>query len=170
VGETVSKKIVKHYKNVDSLLALPPVREVVTADLFSEPQTAASLKLEELSAIPEIGTVIAASILEFINSQQGQGLINRLINHGLQFALSDEQLAGQTDALLGKTFVISGVFEMSRDGLKKLIEDNGGKVSSSISAKTSYLLRGENMGPSKLEKAEKLGVAMLSEQEFLAMV
>ena len=170
VGETVSKKIVKHYKNVDSLLALPPVREVVTADLFSEPQTAASLKLEELSAIPEIGTVIAASILEFINSQQGQGLINRLINHGLQFALSDEQLAGQTDALLGKTFVISGVFEMSRDGLKKLIEDNGGKVSSSISAKTSYLLRGENMGPSKLEKAEKLGVAMLGEQEFLAMV
>ena len=85
-------------------------------------------------------------------------------------ALSEEQLEGQTDKLVGKSFVISGVFEMSRNALKKLIEDNGGKVSSSLSSKTDYLVRGENMGPSKLEKAEKLGINMLSELEFLEMV
>jgi DNA ligase (NAD+) len=173
VGETVAKKIAKYYKNIDALLAFPTspvVLEPQTLDSFTEPVTPQSLKLIELSAIPEIGTVIATSILEFVNLRQGHELINGLRNHGLQFALSNEQLAGQTDVLKDKTFVISGVFEMSRDDLKKVIEDNGGKVSSSISAKTSYLVRGDNMGPSKLEKAEKLAVAIISEQELLGMV
>lgn len=170
VGETVGKKLAKHYKNIDALLALPQVPENATEDLFSESQSPELLKLAELSAVPEIGAVIAASVLEFITTPYSLHLIERLRQHGLQFALSEEQLAGQTDVLKDKTFVISGVFEMSRDDLKKLIEDNGGKVSSSISAKTSYLIRGENMGPSKLEKAEKLGVAMLSEQDLLVLL
>ena len=98
-------------------------------------------------------------------------LIDRLKHHGLQFALSEEQLAGQTEKLKGNTFVVSGVFEtLERTALKKLIEDNGGKVSSSISSKTSFLVAGDKMGPSKRTKAENLGVPIISEQDFLAML
>jgi len=94
-----------------------------------------------------------------------------LQSYGLQFALSEEQLQNQSDSLKGKTFVVSGVFEsLGRTELKKLIEDNGGKVSSSISSKTTFLVAGDKMGPSKRTKAEGLGIPIISEQEFLAMV
>ncbi|MEN8902323.1 MAG: NAD-dependent DNA ligase LigA [Nonlabens sp.] len=170
VGETVAKKLAKHYKNIDALLALPdePLKE--NLDLFADTTGASDKKIEELTAVPEIGISIAQSIVEFIQSEDQMRLVHRLKEAGLQFALSEEQLEGQTDRLSGKSFVISGVFEMSRNDLKKLVEDNGGKISSSISSKTDYLIRGDKMGPSKLEKAEKLGVTMISQQEFLAML
>ena len=97
--------------------------------------------------------------------------LERLKAQGLQFELSEEQLANTTNKLEGLTFVISGVFELhSRDELKAMIENNGAKNASSISAKTSYLIRGENMGPSKLAKAEKLDVKMISETEFVELL
>lgn len=170
VGETVAKKLAKHYKNIDALLKLPEVPDSVVADLFLSQQTPELLKLQELNEIPEIGTVIAVSVLEFITSKSSLAILQKMIDAGLKFSLSEEQLASQSEALSGKTFVISGVFEMSRDDLKKFIENNGGKVSSSLSAKTTYLVRGENMGPSKLEKAEKLGINMISEMQLQAMV
>ena len=111
------------------------------------------------------------SILEFSNDLGNMQLVNRLKSYGLQLAVSAESLEGQTDKLQGQVFVVSGVFhQMSRNELKKAIEDNGGKVSSSISKKTSYVVAGDNMGPSKKTKAESLGVAIISEQEFIEMV
>jgi DNA ligase (NAD+) len=98
-------------------------------------------------------------------------LVERLKSYGLQFSLSEEQLENQTDKLKGQTFVVSGVFEnITRNDLKKLIEDNGGKVASSISSKTSFVVAGDNMGPSKKTKAESLGVPIISEQEFMEKV
>ncbi len=170
VGETVAKKLAKHYKNMNALLAMPPAPEKENLDLFADVTSPADKKKEELTAIPEIGERIAETVVEYILDQHQQQILSRLRIAGLQFELSATQLEGQTDKLQGKSFVISGVFEMSRKDLKKLIEDNGGKASSSISSKTDYLVRGENMGPSKLEKAEKLGITMISEQEFLEMV
>ncbi|GAK75767.1 DNA ligase [Nonlabens ulvanivorans] len=170
VGETIAKKLAKHYKNVDSLFNMPAEPEKTSIDLFADVSSAADKKIEELTAVPEIGESIAQSLVEFIQNEDQMAIVERLKNAGLQFALSEEQLEGQTDKLSGKSFVISGVFEMSRNDLKKLVEDNGGKNSSSISSKTDYLIRGDKMGPSKLEKAEKLGITMISEQEFLAMI
>ena len=170
VGETVAKKLAKHYKNIEALLKIPAEPEKDNLDLFADITSAADKKTEELTAVPEIGERIAQSVVAFITDPYQLGIVERLQASGLQLALSEEQLEGQTDKLVGKSFVISGVFEMSRNALKKLIEDNGGKVSSSLSSKTDYLVRGENMGPSKLEKAEKLGINMLSELEFLEMV
>lgn len=170
VGETVAKKLAKHYKNVDALFNMPAEPEKTSIDLFADVSSAADKKMEELTAVPEIGESIAQSLVEFIQNEDQMAIVERLKNAGLQFALSEEQLEGQTDKLTGKSFVISGVFEMSRNDLKKLVEDNGGKNSSSISSKTDYLIRGDKMGPSKLEKAEKLGITMISEQEFLAMI
>jgi DNA ligase (NAD+) len=170
VGETVAKKLAKHYKNIHELLKMPADPEKENLDLFADVTSATDKKIEELSSIPEIGIAIAQSVVEFITNEQQGEIVNRLQLAGLQFALSEEQLEGQTDKLSGKSFVISGVFEMSRTDLKKLIEDNGGKVGSSLSSKTDYLVRGESMGPSKLEKAEKLDITMISEQEFLVMV
>ncbi|WP_194852089.1 NAD-dependent DNA ligase LigA [Nonlabens antarcticus] len=174
VGETVAKKLARHYKSMDALMALPEVAENPDTDLFSSMVTERSRseaeKLQELSTVPEIGERIAESVVEFITDTAQIQLIERLKASGIQFSLSDEELSTRSDALAGKSFVISGVFEMSRNDLKKAIEDNGGKVSSSLSSKTDYLIRGENMGPSKLEKAEKLEIEMISEAEFLVMV
>ncbi|WP_124979955.1 NAD-dependent DNA ligase LigA [Nonlabens xiamenensis] len=167
VGETVAKKLARKYKSMQALMQMPEVNE---ASLFEQTHPGTQQKLEELAAIPEIGTRIAESVVAFISDENNRHLISRLQESGLQFSLSPEQLEGQTDQLAGKTFVISGVFEMSRADLKKMIENNGGKVGSSISSKTDYLIRGEKMGPSKLTKAEKLGIPMISEQEFLAML
>ena len=150
VGETVAKKLAKAYKNIDALMAA------------SE---------EELTAVDEIGERIAQSVVQFFSNPTNQEIISRLKSYGLQFSLSEEQLQNQSDILKGKTFVVSGVFEtLSRTELKKLIEDNGGKVASSISSKTSYVVAGSNMGPSKRTKAESLGVPIISEQEFLGML
>ena len=170
VGETVAKKLAKHYKNIDALIKMPAEPQKNDLDLFADITSAADKKIEELTAVPEIGESIARSLVDYIQNDYHLGLIERLKIAGLQLALSEEQLEGQTDRLTGKSFVISGVFEMSRNDLKKLVEDNGGKNSSSISSKTDYLIRGDKMGPSKLEKAEKLEITMISEQEFLEMV
>ena len=150
VGETVAKKLARHYKNIDAL---------------------SKASEEDLINVDEIGERIAQSVTDFFASEENQEIIRRLKEYGVKMEISAEKLANQTDKLRGESFVISGVFEkVSRDQLKKMIEDNGGKVSSSISSKTSYLVAGENMGPSKLAKAEKLGTKILSEEEFLEMV
>ena len=150
VGETVAKKLAKHYKTIGAIEAASQ---------------------EDLVSVDEIGEKIAESVVDFFTVEENRAIVNRLKTHGLQLAISEEELAGQTDKLNGNTFVISGVFEkVSRSDLKKMIEANGGKVTGSISAKTNYLVAGENMGPSKLAKAEKLGTQIISEDEFLAMV
>jgi len=162
VGETVAKKLAKHFKSIDALM-------VAT--------------FEELVAVDEIGDRIAESVIAFFTiptndlfSEIREGethreVIERLRNYGLQLSISEEELAGQTDKLSGAVFVVSGVFtKVSRTDLKKLIEDNGGKVSGSISKKTSYIVAGDSMGPSKRTKAEGLGVPIISEDDFLAMI
>ncbi len=150
VGETVAKKLARHYKSIDALMAA------------SE---------EDLVAIDEIGDRIAESVISFFSSEENVTLVNRLKEHGVQLEISEEERANQTDTLQGKTFVVSGVFEkVSRNELKKLIENNGGKVSGSISGKTSFVVAGDNMGPSKRTKAESLGVPIISEDDFLAMI
>ncbi len=149
VGETVAKKLAKHFKSMAALMET------------SE---------EQLIAVDEIGERIAQSVVAFFASEENREIVGRLQAYGVQTAISEEKLAHQTDLLSGKTFVVSGVFEMSRNDLKKLIEDNGGKVSGSISGKTSYLVAGENMGPSKKTKADNLGVPIISEQDFLQMI
>lgn len=147
VGETVAKKLAKAYKNIDALMAASH---------------------EELVAVDEIGERIAESVINFFKEPTNLEIIDRLKSYGLQFSLSEAQLENQTDKLKGQTFVVSGVFEtIGRNDLKKLIEDNGGKVASSISSKTNFVVAGDNMGPSKKTKAESLGVPIISEQEFL---
>lgn len=150
VGETVAKKLAKHFKSIDALMAA------------SE---------EELTNLDEIGERIAWSVREFFDVESNRHIVDRLKSYGVQMEISAEKLANQTDKLSGNTFVISGVFEkVSRNELKKMIEDNGGKVSSSISSKTNYLVAGDNMGPSKLAKAENLGTHIISEDDFLKML
>ena len=150
VGETVAKKLARAYGNIDALMAA------------SE---------EELTAINEIGERIASSVTEFFRNENNRNIVSRLKEYGIQFSLSEEQLENRTDILKGMTLVVSGVFEtISRDELKKAIEDNGGKVGSSISSKTAYLVAGDKMGPSKRTKAEKLQIPIISEKEFLEML
>ncbi|AZQ44011.1 NAD-dependent DNA ligase LigA [Nonlabens ponticola] len=174
VGETVAKKLAHHYNSMDKLMAMPASDDSESDDLFSSVDDGSAFakaeKIQELIAIPEIGERIAESVVDFITDEKHREIIGRLKHHGLNMKLSEKQLEGQTDILASKSIVVSGVFEMSRTDLKKLIEKNGGKVSSSISSKTDYLIRGEKMGPSKLEKAEKLGVEMISEAEFLELI
>lgn len=150
VGETVAKKLARHFKNIDAII---------------------QASFEELIAADEIGDKIAESILQFFSVQENKQMIMELKNLGLQFSLSEQQLENTSDKLAGLTFVVSGVFSLfSRDELKNLIEQNGGKVSGSISKKTNYIVAGENMGPSKLEKATELGVAIIDEQQFSGMI
>ena len=150
VGETVAKKLAKHFKSIDNLM---------------------SASFDELINVDEIGDKIAQSIVEFSKTESNIQLIERLKEYGLQLQLSEENLANQTNKLNGQVFVVSGVFhQLSRNDLKKAIEDNGGKVSSSISKKTNYIVAGDNMGPSKLAKAQELGVAIISEDDFLKMI
>jgi len=150
VGETVAKKLAKQFKTIDNII---------------------NASLEELIAADEIGDKIAESIIHFFSIRVNVELINNLKAHGLQFELSEDQLANSTTKLEGLIFVVSGVFsKFSRDELKNSIEQNGGKVSSSISKKTSYIVAGENMGPSKLAKAEKLELSIINEDQFLEMV
>lgn len=150
VGETVAKKLAKHFKSIDAIK---------------------NATLEELIAADEIGDKIAESILLYFSVEQNQQLIEKLKTVGLKFELSEEQLANTTDKLARLTFVVSGVFSLfSRDELKHLIEQNGGKVSGSISKKTSYIVAGENMGPSKLQKATDLGVEIINEVKFKEMI
>ena len=150
VGETVAKKLAKHFKSIDNLMA---------ADI------------ETLISVDEIGDRIAESIQEFSNDLSNILLINRLKSYGVQMQISEEDLIGLTDKLQGKVFIVSGVFyKMTRNELKKSIEDNGGRVSSSISKKTDYIVAGDKMGPSKKTKADDLGVTIISEDDFIEMI
>ncbi|WP_347375116.1 NAD-dependent DNA ligase LigA [Aequorivita sp. Q41] len=150
VGETVAKKLAKHYKTIDAIK---------------------NASEEALITVDEIGERIAQSVVSFFASKENILTIERLKAYGVQLEVSAEKLANQTDTLKGQAFVVSGVFtKVSRDELKKMIEDNGGKVSSAISSKTSFVVAGDNMGPSKKTKAENLGVAIISEDDFLQMI
>ena len=121
--------------------------------------------------VDEIGERIAQSVIDFFDNQENQIIIERLKNYGIQFEIVEKINPNATDKLQGKTFVVSGVFSLySRDELKQAIEDNGGKVGSSISAKTDYVVAGDNMGPAKLDKANKLNIPIISEEDFKAMI
>ena len=150
VGETVAKKLAKHFKSIDNLM---------------------TASFDELINVDEIGERIAQSIIDFSSDVGNIQLMNRLKKYGLQLEVCEKQQANQSNKLEGQIFVVSGVFhQMSRDELKKAIEDNGGKVSSSISKKTNFIIAGDNMGPSKLEKAQELGVEIISEEQFIDLI
>lgn len=150
VGETVAKTLVKKLHTIENI----------------QSQT-----VEQLTEIDEIGGRIAESVVDWFSKPEHIELIEKLKQSGLQFSISEEKLQGRTDKLAGLNIVISGTFEKhSRDQLKEMIEKNGGKNVGSISKKTSYLLAGENIGPSKLEKVNKLGIPMISEDDFLKML
>jgi DNA ligase (NAD+) len=150
VGETVAKRLAKAFPSIDELM-------LATHEQFIE--------------VGEIGDRIAGSVLAYFANETNRQLIERLRNFGLQLALSEDILAEKTDRLQGKTFVISGVFtQHSRDEYKDLIEKHGGKNTAAVSAKTDFILAGDNMGPAKLEKAEKLGITLINEQQFLDMI
>ena len=147
VGETVARTLVKYYKNIEAL---------------------SEASIEELESIDEIGIKIAESVYSYFRKSENIRLVSRLYSYGLNFKISNEDNSNQSSVLSGDRVVITGVFKkVSRSELKNLIESNGGKVVSSISAKTTYLVAGENMGPTKLQKAESLGIPIISEQEFL---
>ena len=150
VGETSARLLARHFKTMDALM---------------------NASMEELQEVEGIGEVIAKSVQSYFRHPQNMEIINRLRQYGVQMSLSEEQIQGATDKLAGKSIVISGVFaKHSRDEYKMMIEQHGGKNVGSISGKTSFILAGENMGPSKLQKAEKLGIPIVSEEEFLQMI
>jgi len=149
-GETIAKKLGQHFKSMDALMHATK---------------------EEINAVPEIGEKIADSVIAFFADPENKITIQRLQKQGLQFKSLYKEVVLDSDVLVGKSVLISGVFEgYERDDLKKMVESHGGKNASSVSAKLDFLLAGENMGPSKLEKAEKLKVKIISLQEFLAML
>lgn len=150
VGETVAKKLVNHFKTIENL---------------------ENASIEELTTVDEIGIRIAESVVQYFENEQNKAMLGKLKTAGLQLAVSEDMMQAKSDLLSGQTIVISGTFNQhSRDEYKKMIEQNGGKNSGSVSGKTSFILMGENMGPEKLKKAEKLGVKLISEEEFLKMI
>ncbi|MCC8424117.1 NAD-dependent DNA ligase LigA [Mucilaginibacter sp. UR6-11] len=149
VGETVAKKLAIHFKTIDNLMAAT---------------------LDELIVAEEIGERIAHSIIEYFGNEKHREEIEKLKAAGLQFVAEQKEVVLQSDALSGLTFIISGTFERSRDELKDIIEQNGGKILSSISAKLNYLVAGDNMGPAKLEKAQKLNIPIISDVELMEMI
>ena len=150
VGETSARLLARHFKNIDSLMAA---------------------NADELQEVEGIGEVIAKSVMTYFSNEENRNIVERLRAYGLQMSLSEEQMSATSDLLAGKSIVISGVFEHhSRDEYKIMIEQNGGKNVGSISSKTSFILAGDNMGPSKLQKAEKLGIKIMSEEDFLSMI
>jgi len=150
VGATVAKKLAVHFKNVDNL---------------------AAASYDELITAEEIGERIAISILEYFKDERHKEEIDKLKAHGLQFVTEEVEVNLASEALSGKTFIISGVFtKYSRDELTNIIEQNGGKIVSSISAKLNYLVAGDNMGPAKLEKATKLNIPIITDDDLLGMI
>ena len=150
VGETSARLLARKFKNIDAL---------------------ANASLQELMDVDGIGEVIAKSVITYFHNPTNVEIVNRLRAYGLQMQLSDEQMQAQGTKLAGKSIVISGVFARhSRDEYKRIIEENGGKNVGSISGKTSFILAGDNMGPAKLQKAEKLGVPIVDEDTFLGMI
>ena len=149
VGATVAKNLAQHFKNIDALL---------------------KAGFEDLTAIDEIGDKIAKSVVAFSKDSSKITLIKRLKQHGVRMQIDDTNTT-QSNKLNGKNFVVSGVFhQFSREDLKKAIESNGGKVTSTLSKKTHYIVAGDKMGPRKLEKAEKLQIPIISEKDFIKMV
>jgi DNA ligase (NAD+) len=149
IGETVAKKLTIHFKTIDNLMAAT---------------------LDELIVAEEIGERIAHSLIEYFATPQHREEIEKLKAAGLQFVAEEKEVVLASEALSGKTFIISGTFERSRDELKDIIEQNGGKILSSISAKLNYLVAGDNMGPAKLEKAQKLNIPIISDEELMGMI
>lgn len=150
VGETTAKLIARHFKSMEALQ---------------------NATVEQLMEVDGVGQVIAESVVKYFQETKNAEMVARLAAYGVQMQLSEEQLSGQTDKLAGKSIVISGVFQKhSRDDYKAIIEQNGGKNVGSISKKTTFVLAGDNMGPAKMEKAQSLGVPLVSEDEFLAML
>ena len=150
VGETTAKLIARHFKSMEALQ---------------------NATVEQLMEVDGVGQVIAESVVKYFQEPKNAEMVARLAAYGVQMQLSEEQLSGQTDKLAGKSIVISGVFQKhSRDDYKAIIEQNGGKNVGSISKKTTFVLAGDNMGPAKMEKAQSLGVPLVSEDEFLAML
>ena len=150
VGETTAKLIARRFKSMEALRCAT---------------------MDELMTVDGVGRVIAESVIKYFDNPANTAIIDRLAGYGVQMRLSAEQLSGQTDKLAGQSIVISGVFALhSRDEYKALIENNGGKNVGSISKKTTFILAGENMGPSKLEKAQSLGIPLVDERAFLAML
>ena len=150
VGETVAKRLTQAFHSIDDLM---------------------NASFEQLISVGEIGEVIARSVIDYFSIESNRLLVERLKNYGVQFVLREEEIAEKTNKLNAQTFVISGTFTLhSRDEYKVLIEKNGGKNTGSVSAKTGYILAGENMGPAKLEKAMKMGIKIISEVEFLKMI
>jgi DNA ligase (NAD+) len=149
IGETVAKKLTHHFKNIDNLVAAT---------------------LDELIVAEEIGERIAHSLIEYFANEHHREEIEKLKSAGLQFVSDEKEVVLASEALSGKTFIISGTFERSRDELKDIIEQNGGKILSSISPKLNYLVAGDNMGPAKLEKAQKLNIPIISDEELMGMI
>lgn len=150
VGETTARLLARHFKTIDAL---------------------AAASLQDLLEVEGVGEVIAKSVMTYFRNPVTMQIVERLRGYGLQMALSEEQMSSATDKLAGKSIVISGVFaHHSRDEYKHMIEQNGGKNVGSISGKTSFILAGENMGPAKLLKAEKLGIQIVDEETFLKMI
>lgn len=150
VGETVAKRLASAFHSIEQLQ---------------------EASLETLTEVDEIGGRIAQSVVDYFADEANRELVNRLNEYGLQMAISEEKLANRSDKLNGLTIVISGTFtKHSRDEYKAMIEQHGGKNSGSVSGKTDYILAGENMGPAKLDKAAKLGVKIINEDEFLNML
>lgn len=150
VGETTARLLARHFKTIDAL---------------------AAASLQDLLEVEGVGEVIAKSVMTYFRNPVTMQIVERLRGYGLQMALSEEQMSSATNKLAGKSIVISGVFaHHSRDEYKQMIEQNGGKNVGSISGKTSFILAGENMGPAKLQKAEKLGIQIVDEETFLKMI
>jgi DNA ligase (NAD+) len=150
VGETTAKKVARTAKNIDRLMSMSTI---------------------ELEGIEDVGPRIAESITEYFANESNREIIERLRRAGLQMEVPEEDSSDKTDKLGGKSIVISGVFaHHSRDEYRALIEKNGGKNVGSISKKTDFILAGENMGPAKLEKAQKLNIPIVNEDDFLAMI
>ena len=150
VGETSARLLARHFKTIDAL-------KVST--------------LKELTEVDGVGDVMAGSVINYFRNEKNLAMIERLRGYGLQMSLAEEEMQAAGDKLAGKSIVISGVFARhSRDEYKQIIERNGGKNVGSISGKTSFILAGDNMGPSKLQKAEKLGIPVISEDDFLKMI
>ena len=149
VGETIAKKLARYFLNIDEL---------------------ANATFDDLISVDEIGDRIAASVIDFFGKSENRNILERLKQAGLQFALNENAHQSKSETLKNKNFVVSGVFTIPRDDIKKMIEEHGGKSSSSISSKTDYVLAGEKMGPEKLKKAEALKIPIISEEEFYGLI
>ncbi len=149
VGATVAKKLSAYFKSIDNIMAA---------------------SFEELTAVEEIGDRIARSLIEYFDNAQHRDEIEKLKAQGVQFVSEEKEVVLASEKLSGKSFIISGTFSRSRDELKDIIEQNGGKILSSISAKLDYLVAGDNMGPAKLEKATKLNIPIISDEELMALI